>query len=120
MKRLLAIAAFCLSLASCVGYPRPYLTTVKGRASLDDNQPIRIQAGILKTCDTVNGETEDLKNLKETTTDKDGRYSMMIFGLTWHYKNFMTMAQCSSHIQRFVCRPHCRKADAIDIEMLGK
>ena len=120
MRRALPLLCLLLPLSACLGYPRPYLTTVKGHASLDDGKPIKIQAAIIKTCDTVQGETEHIGPLKETLTDKDGRYSLTLMGVVWRYKNFVTLSECDSHIQRFVCRPYCKKVDEIDIDILGK
>lgn len=116
MIRLLPL----IFLAGCVAYPRPYFGPVRGKANVEDGKPVRIQAAILKTCDTIQGESEEIVRLRETTTDKDGRYSIFMYGVVWHFKNFRSLTECSSHIQRFVCRPHCKKADAVDIELLGK
>jgi hypothetical protein len=117
--RALALVFF---LSGCAGYPRPYLTRVHGRVALDDSRkPIRVEAAIIKACDTVRGgETEDIVRRRGDTTDKDGRYSIMLWGVVWNFKNFVTLSQCTSHVQRFVCRPECRKVDDIDLELLGK
>ena len=120
MRRALACLAGLSLLSGCVAYPRPYLTRVRGRADLDGGPPVRIQAGISKDCDTVQGETEEIKGLRETTTDKDGRYSLTVYGVVWHFKNYFSLTECTSHIQRFVCRAYCKKADDVDLEMLGK
>ena len=119
MKRLVPLL-LPLAVSGCVGYPRPYMTRVKGQADLQGGPPIRVEAGIAKTCDSMSGETEDIKNRRGETTDKDGRYSFTVMGVVWHFKNLVTEGYCTSHIQKFVCREHCRKADDIDIEVLGK
>lgn len=107
-------------LSGCVAYPRPYFGRVKGRAAVEDGKPVKIQAAIMKACDTVQGETEEIVRLRETTAGKDGHYSIFMYGVVWHFKNFVSLSECTSRIQRFVCRPHCRKADEIDIDLLGK
>ncbi|MDE2237410.1 MAG: hypothetical protein KGK30_05940, partial [Elusimicrobia bacterium] len=106
--------------SGCLGYPRPYLRTISGKALLDNGQPLKIGAAIVKDCDSINGETEERGRMRTTTTDKDGRYSLTVIGLAWNYKNFVTLSECTSHVQRFVCRPYCKQADAIDIDILGK
>ena len=118
MKRLLLL--WPLLVSGCVGYPRPYMTHVKGQADLAGGPPVKIAAGISKDCDTYQGETEDVKWRRETTTDKDGRYSLTVFGLVWNWHNYFSDAECTSHIQRFICRPYCKKADDVDIDVLGK
>lgn len=120
MRRLLPLAFACAALSGCLAYPRPYLTTIKGQADLNGGPPIKIQAGIEKDCETYDGDTENVSFLRETTTDKDGRYSLTVFGAVWNVKNFISLTECTSHIQRFVCRPYCKKADAVDIDLLGK
>ncbi len=120
MRRLLPLAFACAALSGCLAYPRPYLTTIKGQADLNGGPPIKIQAGIEKDCETYDGDTENVSFLRETTTDKDGRYSLTVFGAVWNFKNFISLTECTSHIQRFVCRPYCKKADAVDIDLLGK
>jgi hypothetical protein len=110
-----------VALSGCLGYPRPYLTRVHGRAALEDRKPIRIEAAIVKECDTVRGgETSEIVRRRGDTTDKDGRYSIVLWGVTWNFKNFITLSECSSRVQRFICRPECHKADEIDIDLLGK
>ena len=123
MKPALAafLSALCLSVAGCLGYPRPYFTTIKGQADLGEiGQPIKIGAAIVKECDTVAGESEDIGRMRTTTTGKDGRYSLTVICVAWHFKNFISLAECTSRLQRFVCRPYCKKADEIDIDVLGK
>jgi hypothetical protein len=121
VRRAALALALLAPLQGCLAYPRPYLTNVKGRADLGESgQPVRIEAGIVKTCDTINGEEETIKNRRGAMTDKDGRYSFLVAGLVWHSKSYRTLTECTSRIQRFICRPHCKKVDEIDIEMLGK
>lgn len=120
MRGAALLLASALALSGCVAYPRPYFTLVRGRAALDDGKPLRIQAAIIKNCDTIQGESEDIVRRRETITGKDGRYSIFLYGVVWHLKNFINLSECSSHIQRFVCRPHCKKADEVDIDVLGK
>lgn len=122
MKRLaiLLLAAAPL-LTGCLGYPRPHIRRFKGKAELgDDGKPIKLAATIIKYCDTWQGESENRGRMRETMTDGEGRYSLTVMGVAWHYKNFLSDAQCKSEVQLFACRPHCKKADQIDIEVLGK
>ena len=79
-----------------------------------------LQRGISKDCDTYRGETEEITWRREVTTDKDGRYSFTVFGLVWNWHNYVSDAECTSHVQRFSCRPYCKKADDVDIDVLGK
>lgn len=108
-------------LAGCVGYPRPYFTRVHGRADLDGGQPYRIEGAIIKECETIKGgQTERIIRRRGDDMDKDGNYSFWLWGVTWNFKNHVSLSECTSYIQRFACRPYCKKADAIDIDVLGK
>lgn len=123
MKRLapLAVAAFAACLSACVGYPRPYLTTLRGKADLgDEGKPVKLAAAIVKECETWQGETEKRGSMHETTTDKDGKYSITVVGVAWDFKNLVTEGTCMSHVQMFACRPYCKKVDQVDVDVLGK
>lgn len=118
---LLPLAAAAAALCACVGYPRPYLTTLRGKADLgEDGQPVKLAAAIVKECSTWQGDTEKRGHMHETTTAKDGRYSITVIGVAWNYKNLITEGECTSHVQMFACRPYCKKVDQVDVDVLGK
>jgi hypothetical protein len=116
----LPLVLLLVPLSGCVVYPRFYDTTKKGQAVLDEGKPIQLKAQLLKYCEKTAGESTDVIKERSTTTDKDGRYSLTIRGVVWHWKNFMTLSECTSRIQMFVCREVCKPADDIDINVLGK
>jgi hypothetical protein len=123
MRRLAPAAVALLAglLSACVGYPRPYLTTLKGKADLgEDGKPVKLAAAIVKECETWQGETEKRGSMHETMTDKDGRYSITVMGVAWNFKNLVTEGECRSHVQMFACRPYCKKVDQVDVDVLGK
>ena len=121
MKRALLMLLLVSGSAGCLGYPRPYFTRVHGKADLgEEGKPVELGAAIVKECETWQGDTETVGHMHKTTTGKDGKYSMMVIGVAWNFKNFVTEGGCTSHVQRFICRPYCKKADAIDIDVLGK
>ena len=106
-------------LSGCVGYPRIYWRTLKGQASVEDGKPVGIKAVLLKECETLQNETQKTLKERSTTTDAQGRYRLPLRGVVWHTRTF-TGAGCDSHFQLYVCRPDCKEADEIDINLLGK
>lgn len=119
MKALLAVL-MAATLSGCVAYPRLYWTKKTGQARLDNGKPIQIKAQILRYCDTLSGSSTDVLAQRSTMTDVQGRYSLIIRGLSWNWENLMTQSGCTSRVQLFVCRDLCRPADDIDINVLGK
>jgi hypothetical protein len=115
-----AVALVAAALSGCVAYPRVYWTTKKGQASVDNGKPVEIKAALLKECETLQGDTQTTIRERSTMTDAKGHYSLTIRGVVMHYKNFVSLGECTSHIQMFVCRDHCKEVDDVDIELLGK
>jgi hypothetical protein len=121
MRRLLPLLLAAAALSACVGYPRPHFRRFKGQAELgEDGQPLKLAATIVKYCESWQGETEHRGRMRETVTDAKGHYSLTVMGVAWNFKNLFSSAGCTSDVQLFACRPHCKKADQIDIDVLGK
>ncbi|MBI5629255.1 MAG: anhydro-N-acetylmuramic acid kinase [Elusimicrobia bacterium] len=109
-----------LGLQSCVGYPRPFLARKSGIAAVEPGKPLALKAAIVKSCETLQGETETVKKSKDVSTDEKGRYSFWITGLSWNWTNFITLSRCRSRVQLYVCRPFCKEVDEVDLSILGK
>jgi hypothetical protein len=107
-------------LSGCVAYPKVYWRTLKGTARVEDGKPVTIKGGIVKTCETLDGEVETPKKERETVTDAKGGYRLPVRGLVWHSRGFISHKECSSRVQLYVCRPHCKPVDQVDIDVLGK
>lgn len=113
----LGLAALC---SGCLGYPRLHWSKKSGTAAAVDGQPIAIRAELIKDCETPRGESSRTLKAVETRTDAQGRYSVTVRGLSWNWRNYLSLANCRSRIQLFVCRAVCKPADDIDIDVLGK
>lgn len=123
MKNTAALLLLALPLLTgCLGYPKFHARRFKGRAELsEDGKPIKLAATIIKFCESYQNPEEERRGyMRETTTDAQGNYSLTVMGFAWRFKNFVSDANCTSEVQLFSCRPHCKKVDQIDIEMLGK
>ena len=109
-------------LCGCVAYPRGYWTVKEGTANVEDGKPVVIKAVLLKDCQSVTGEdTQTELKTVQTTTDAQGHYRLPVRDLAvWQRRNLITGAGCETHIQMYVCRPVCKEADDIDINVLGK
>ena len=107
-------------LCSCVGYPRVFLAKRSGTAAVEEGKPLTIKAAIVRSCESVEGESEQVKKETQAQTDSQGRYSLRLFGLAWNWKNLLTFASCASRVQLYVCREICKPADEVDINILGK
>jgi hypothetical protein len=107
-------------LTGCLAYPDVYWRTLKGTARVEDGKPVTIKAAIVKTCESVEGEAEFPGRERQTTTDAQGHYRLGIHGMTWRYKNFVSLKNCTSRLQMYVCRQYCKEADQVDIDVLGK
>ena len=121
MRRLsaLLILAWLPAVSGCVAYPKVYDRTIKGTAALEDGKPVVIKASLVKSCESLKGESEKVIRTRQTTTDAQGRYALKIRGMAWNTIG-LSGAGCESRIQLFVCREVCKPVDDIDIEVLGK
>ena len=120
MKRAL-LFALAASLSGCVAYPRGYWTVKEGTANVEDGKPVVIKAVLLKDCQSVTGQdTQTELKTVQTTTDAQGHYRLPMRGMAWQHRNLFSDAGCETHIQMYVCRPVCKEADDIDINVLGK
>lgn len=107
-------------LSGCAGYPHLHLLKKKGRAFVEDGRPVRLQAALVKDCDTVRGgELSRTLKTKDLVTDAQGRYSVRFIRPVFNWWAW-NGARCISRIQMFVCRPVCRPVDDVDLEVLGK
>jgi hypothetical protein len=108
-------------LTGCLGYPKFHYKRFKGTAALgEDGKPVNLAATIIKECESWKGDTEDRGYMRRTTTDEKGRYNFSVMGFAWRSKSWLTETACTSFVQLFSCKPHCKKADQIDIDVLGK
>ncbi|OGR86633.1 MAG: hypothetical protein A3J74_10075 [Elusimicrobia bacterium RIFCSPHIGHO2_02_FULL_57_9] len=121
--RLLALCLPGSLLSACVFYPKPHWTVKSGQAQLQSEKLILVKAELIKSCETSQGESEQILKSKETMTDSKGRYKLRIAGLVWNWRNLMSQAECSSRVQMYLCREgpdSCVEADDVDITVLGK
>lgn len=121
MRRIpvLALSACAAAFSGCVPYPKIYDRTIKGTAALEDGKPVVIKASLVKSCESLKGESEKVIRTRQTTTDAQGRYKLTIRGMAWNTIG-LSGAGCESRIQMFVCREVCKPVDDIDLEVLGK
>lgn len=107
-------------ITGCIGYPHLHMLKKKGRAFVEDGQPVRLQAALVKDCDTVRGgEISKTIKTKDLVTDAKGNYSVRFIRPVTNWWSW-SGARCVSRIQMFVCRPTCRPVDDVDLEVLGK
>lgn len=121
--RKAALALWALPwLAGCLAYPRLHLAQKKGRAYIEDGKPIRIQANIVRECESTRGESTKEGPRRETTTDAQGRYAIRVVGFAFNSRNFITAGRCTSRVQLYACRLPgiCKPVDEVDLEVLGK
>ena len=118
LSLLLLYAAPALS--GCVYYPKVYAVTKKGTADLEGGKPVIIKASLIKSCETLKGETEKIIRWREARTDDKGRYQLSLRGVAWNMKSFLSGGGCESRVQMFICREVCKPVDEIDIDVLGK
>src|SRR5581483_11551212 len=120
--RFLALSLAAAGLSACLAYPKSYWTVKEGTARLDDDgKPVRIRAVLLRDCQSLDGqETQKQLESFETTTDARGHYRLPIHAVAWERRNYLSEAGCETHVQMYVCRPVCKEADDVDINVLEK
>ncbi|MBI4377330.1 MAG: hypothetical protein HY549_12895 [Elusimicrobia bacterium] len=120
--KALALAVLAAGLGGCVGYPKFYWTTRKGQTTVTPGRPVMVRADLVKSCDTVEGEQDQLIRSRMTQADGEGRYRLRIWGAAWNWRNLISHAECRSRVQMFVCREpdYCRPVDDVELEVLGR
>lgn len=111
---------FCLTLSGCIAYPRIYWKNEKGQATLDNGRPIQIKGQIIKECDTLDRISETVEDEKKVTTDSKGFYDFTLRAFVFEFRNLISDAQCTSHIQLYTCRKSCKPVDSVEINILGE
>ena len=110
----------CLIFSGCIVYPRLYWQKESGQASLNNGKPVKIKGQIITECDRTKRISEKIEDEKTVTTDSKGFYDFTLRALLWEFNNFLTGADCSSHVQLYTCEKTCKPVDSIDINILGE
>ena len=110
----------CIALSGCVAYPRFYWTTQEGRARLEQGRPVRVKAVLLKECETLDGGTQTVVDSREALDGQGRPLHPQASRIDLELEELRLGSECSSRVQMYVCRPECRPADDIDINILGK